>query len=173
MEKWQGSFAQSQLEKFGWSSGDGLGKHRDGRTKHISVTKKSDKKGVGVGQSQWEFAWWDHLYNKSASEVTVEKDDQEQIKVTANKKKTKTGETSEMRRSVTGIISTERPTGKTISTTSSTTTTSMSSMASMADQINDTVDSMVKDLHVNVAQRIAASALYGGFVKSSTGAYDP
>lgn len=140
-------------------SGDGLGKHRDGRTKHIAVSQKNDKKGVGVGSSQWEFAWWDHLYNKSASEVTVAKDEQDQVVVAAKTKKT------DVRRSTTGIISTERPTGKSIS--------SMSSMSSMADQINDSVDTMVKDLHTSMAQRIANGALYGGFVKSSTGSYDP
>ncbi|CAO3588881.1 unnamed protein product [Absidia cylindrospora] len=176
MDKWQGSFAQSQLEKFGWES-----KNWNGRTKHITVSKKNDKKGVGVGQDQWEFAWWDHLYNKSASEVTVEKDDQAQIKVSNKNKKSK----SEIRRSATGIISTERPTGKTItaaSTTTTTTTTTTTSMASMANAMNNeedegpsaTMDSMVKDLHVNMAQRIAAGALYGGFVKSSTATvYDP
>jgi hypothetical protein len=55
--------------------GDGLGKNKDGNIKHISVTKKNDKKGVGVGQDQWEFAWWDHLFNKSASGVVINKDE--------------------------------------------------------------------------------------------------
>lgn len=56
--------------------GDGLGKNKDGNVKHISVTKKNDKKGVGVGQDQWEFAWWDHLFNKSASGVVINKDEE-------------------------------------------------------------------------------------------------
>jgi hypothetical protein len=56
--------------------GEGLGKNKDGNVKHISVTKKNDKKGVGVGQDQWEFAWWDHLFNKSASGVVINKDDE-------------------------------------------------------------------------------------------------
>ncbi|KAI8335447.1 hypothetical protein BC941DRAFT_430337 [Chlamydoabsidia padenii] len=160
MDKWDGSFAKTQLEKFGWSSGDGLGKHRDGRTKHVTVSKKNDKKGVGVGSSQWEFAWWDHLYNKSASEVTVAKDEQDKVVVAAKSK-------TDMQRSTTGIISTERPTGKPMMAKEA------SSMSAVADQINDSMDTMVKDLHVSMAQRIANGALYGGFVKSSTGAFDP
>jgi hypothetical protein len=40
------SFAEKQLAKFGWKSGDGLGKNKDGIKKSISVTKKNDTKGV-------------------------------------------------------------------------------------------------------------------------------
>ncbi|KAL9543393.1 hypothetical protein MBANPS3_008146 [Mucor bainieri] len=160
MEKWKGSFAQTQLEKFGWENGEGLGKNKEGSAKHISVSVKNDKKGVGVGQGQWEFAWWDHLYNKSASSVVVEKDeDKGEIKVATKSK----GET---RRSKTGIISTQRPTGKSVKSTETTTETTSMSMSSMADSRN-MMDS-VKDVHVNIAQRLASASLYGSFVKSAT-----
>ncbi|GAN00958.1 G patch domain-containing protein 4-like [Mucor ambiguus] len=160
MEKWKGSFAQTQLEKFGWENGEGLGKNKEGSAKHISVSVKNDKKGVGVGQGQWEFAWWDHLYNKSASSVVVEKDeDKGEIKVATKSK----GET---RRSKTGIISTQRPTGKSVKSTEETTETTSMSMSSMADSRN-MMDS-VKDVHVNIAQRLASASLYGSFVKSAT-----
>ncbi|ORE10345.1 hypothetical protein BCV72DRAFT_238869 [Rhizopus microsporus var. microsporus] len=153
MDKWQGSFAQTQLEKFGWSQGDGLGKNKHGNTKHISVSVKNDKKGVGVNQGQWEFAWWDHLYNKSASSVVVEKDENKgEIKV-ATKTKTKT------RRSATGIISTQKPTGKSLQEKPST-------MNAVADQQN-MMDS-VKEVHTNIAQKLATASLYGAFVKSTS-----
>lgn len=40
------SFAESQMAKFGWKQGEGLGKHKDGIKKSISVVKKNDTKGV-------------------------------------------------------------------------------------------------------------------------------
>lgn len=145
---------------FSICSGEGLGKNKEGSAKHISVSIKNDKKGVGVGQGQWEFAWWDHLYNKSASSVVVEKDeDKGEIKVATKSK----GET---RRSKTGIISTQRPTGKSVQSTETTTETTSTSMSSMADSRN-MMDS-VKDVHVNIAQRLASASLYGSFVKSAT-----
>ncbi|KAI7905505.1 uncharacterized protein BX663DRAFT_419870, partial [Cokeromyces recurvatus] len=159
MEKWKGSFAQSQLEKFGWSSGEGLGKEKKGNVKHISVTIKNDKKGVGVNKGDWEFAWWDHLYNKSASSVVVEKDETKgEIKVATKNK-------GDHRRSRTGIISTQRPTGKSVVVDSSTSSPS-SSMTSIADDRN-MMDS-VKDIHINMAQRLANASLYGSFVKSAS-----
>ena len=128
--------------------------------KHINVSIKNDKKGVGVGQGQWEFAWWDHLYNKSASSVVVEKDENKgEIKVASKAK----GET---RRSKTGIISTQRPTGKSVKSTETVTETTTTSMSSMADSRN-MMDS-VKDVHINIAQRLASASLYGSFVKSAT-----
>ncbi|CAO3647397.1 unnamed protein product [Mucor hiemalis] len=156
MEKWKGSFAQTQLEKFGWENGEGLGKNKEGNVKHINVSVKNDKKGVGVNQGQWEFAWWDHLYNKSASSVVVAKEEGEVKVATKNK-----GET---RRSRTGIISTQRPTGKTVMPVVEEVVSS--SMSSMADARN-MMDS-VKDIHVNMAQRVASASLYGSFVKSAT-----
>lgn len=148
------------------NSGEGLGKNKEGNVKHINVSVKNDKKGVGVNQGQWEFAWWDHLYNKSASSVVVEKEEGE-IKVATKSK----GET---RRSRTGIISTQRPTGKSVIASASTKedlaeeaeAPKISSMSSMADARN-MMDS-VKDIHVNMAQKVASASLYGSFVKSAT-----
>ncbi|KAI9252459.1 hypothetical protein BY458DRAFT_419354, partial [Sporodiniella umbellata] len=152
MEKWQGSFAQSQLEKFGWSKGEGLGKEKDGNAKHISVSIKNDKKGVGVNGGQWEFAWWDHLYNKGANAVSVQKEESGQVKVVAKTK-------AKDRRSTTGIISTQRPTGQAVEKKEP------ASMGSMADQRN-MMDS-VTDLHGSIAQKLASASLYGTFVKSA------
>ncbi|KAI7878024.1 hypothetical protein K492DRAFT_171137 [Lichtheimia hyalospora FSU 10163] len=151
LDNWNDSFAKTQLEKYGWKKGDGLGKNKHGNTKHITVKVKNDTKGIGGNQQQWDFAWWDHLYNKSASSVTVEKDETKEIKVAVKKK-------SAERRSKTGIISTHRPTG-------TTTTTTTSSMASIAEEQN-LMDS-VKSVHSSMAQTIARTSLYSGFVKSS------
>lgn len=98
LDNWNDSFAKTQLEKYGWKKyasfilntrveltyiylhrGDGLGKNKHGNTKHITVKVKNDTKGIGGNQQQWDFAWWDHLYNKSASSVTVEKDESKEV----------------------------------------------------------------------------------------------
>ncbi|ORX46344.1 hypothetical protein DM01DRAFT_1327900 [Hesseltinella vesiculosa] len=159
MDKWEGSFAKSQLEKYGWESGGGLGKHGSGIKKHIAVAKKNDKKGVGDSQGNWDFAWWDHLYNKSASEVTVKNEESGSIKVA------KASQGDDLRRSKTGIYSAERPVSHIISA---------STMASVANNANDDgMEEKVKDIQFSLSQRMANDMLYGGFVKSSTGAYDP
>ncbi|KAI7850644.1 hypothetical protein BDC45DRAFT_487774 [Circinella umbellata] len=161
LEKWDDSFAKNQLEKYGWKNGEGLGKDKHGNAKHIAVKVKNDTKGVGKSQEQWDFAWWDHLYNKSASSVSVEKDTEaNEIRIATKKK-------SDNRKSETGILSTYKPTAQgmkksTIKTQEETTT---SSMAAMADQVN-LMDS-VKSVHSSMAQTIARSSLYSGFVKSA------
>ncbi|KAG2182321.1 hypothetical protein INT43_007251 [Umbelopsis isabellina] len=169
MDAWKGSFAQSQLEKFGWNKGDGLGKNKDGKTKHISVTKKNDKKGVGVGQDQWEFAWWDHLFNKSASGVIINKDeDKGEVNVSTKK--------HEMRKSKTGIISTVRPSGKSNSTPSSEESESDKSTPTPEEKSEDkpvTMMDSVKAVHQSMTQKVASANLYGAFVKSTAGVLDP
>ena len=140
---------------FSYNSGEGLGKNKEGNVKHINVSVKNDKKGVGVNQGQWEFAWWDHLYNKSASSVVVAKEEGE-VKVATTSK----GET---RRSKTGIISTQKPTGKTVKKEEPVVASSMSAMADSRNMMDS-----VKDIHVNMAQRVASASLYGAFVKSAT-----
>ncbi|KAF9435160.1 G patch domain-containing protein 4 [Entomortierella beljakovae] len=98
------SFAEKQLAKFGWKSGDGLGKNRDGIKKSISVVKKNDTKGLGGKLDKWDFAWWDHVFNKSASNIQVNKDESGEVKV---EKQT----TGDIQLSRMGIISTSRPAG--------------------------------------------------------------
>lgn len=71
---------------------------------------------------------------------------------------------TETRRSTTGIISTQRPSGKIVKQETVQETTI--SMGSMADSRN-MMDS-VKDIHVDMAQRVATASLYGSFVKSAT-----
>ncbi|KAI9489034.1 hypothetical protein BDB00DRAFT_640217 [Zychaea mexicana] len=160
LEKWDDSFAKTQLEKYGWKNGEGLGKDKHGNAKHIAVKVKNDTKGVGKNQEQWDFAWWDHLYNKSASSVSVEKDPEgSEIRIATKKK-------SENRKSETGILSTYRPTANSRGTKESSAPSSpASSMSAVADQAN-LMDS-VKQVHSSMAQTIARSSLYSGFVKSA------
>ena len=40
------SFAETQLKKYGWSRGKGLGKNLEGRSKAITVKQKKDSAGV-------------------------------------------------------------------------------------------------------------------------------
>ncbi|RUP49343.1 hypothetical protein BC936DRAFT_142757 [Jimgerdemannia flammicorona] len=158
MSTFSGSFAESQLVKFGWTKGSGLGKNRDGITKTISVAKKTDTKGVGSGQDQWEFAWWDHLYNKSAASVKVDKAE-DGIKVVSKAK-------SEVPRSRTGIISTVRPSGK-----------SMKGEMERKKEEEEGEEEGGKEeekmdakaITAAMARKAASALLYGSFVRSTTG----
>ncbi|KAG0228823.1 G patch domain-containing protein 4 [Actinomortierella wolfii] len=101
------SFAEAQLAKFGWKKGEGLGKNKTGITKSISVVKKNDTKGLGGKLDKWDFAWWDHVFNKSASNIKVVKD--EASGEVAVEKDVNFG----VQKSKMGIISTSRPAGVT------------------------------------------------------------
>ncbi|KAJ2523078.1 hypothetical protein GGI11_001560 [Coemansia sp. RSA 2049] len=61
------SFAEQQLAKYGWKRGQGLGKHREGVKRAITVSRRTDNRGIGSDSSQWNSNWWDHLYNKASS----------------------------------------------------------------------------------------------------------
>ncbi|KXS19785.1 hypothetical protein M427DRAFT_52652 [Gonapodya prolifera JEL478] len=71
------TFAEQQLLRYGWSRGTGLGKRRDGMTRHITVGYKNDTKGLGAQQNDFGFAWWDHLFNASSASITVNRSDGE------------------------------------------------------------------------------------------------
>ncbi len=76
------SFAQAQLEKYGWKEGQGLGKNSDGMKDAIQVTMKQDNFGLGKGvDSEWSFAWWDHAFNKACLSIQVDKDDGGDVKI--------------------------------------------------------------------------------------------
>ncbi|XP_078667139.1 G patch domain-containing protein 4-like [Branchiostoma floridae x Branchiostoma belcheri] len=67
------NFAREQLEKHGWKEGSGLGRHEHGRPDPIKVKLKMDTAGVGHNISdQFTFNWWEHAFNKAASNITVE-----------------------------------------------------------------------------------------------------
>ncbi|KAG0254595.1 G patch domain-containing protein 4 [Mortierella polycephala] len=155
------SFAERQLAKFGWKNGDGLGKNNDGIKKSISVTKKNDTKGLGGKLDKWDFAWWDHVFNKSASNIQVNKDESGEVKVEKQKP-------SEIQVSRMGIISTSRPAGPSRSATStapsSPAPSSTSTMSSMVPRDEYTDDGDEKPA-APVAK--AGPSWLFGFVKAS------
>ncbi|KAL7753166.1 hypothetical protein RI367_001620 [Sorochytrium milnesiophthora] len=69
------TFAERQLEKYGWEKGKGLGRHKQGRKDIVKVSVKNDNKGIGVDADTYKFQWWDHVYNKSMSQIVVHTDD--------------------------------------------------------------------------------------------------
>jgi hypothetical protein len=77
-----------------------------------------------------------------------------------------------MRKSKTGIISTVKPSGISESDSSSSATTSGQTTPVQEEKPRTMMDS-VKAVHQTLAQRVAATKLYGAFVKSTTGAFDP
>ncbi|KAJ2450541.1 hypothetical protein EV183_004217 [Coemansia sp. RSA 2336] len=75
------SFAERQLAKYGWKQGEGLGKQRDGIKRAITVSRRTDNRGIGSDSNQWNSNWWDHLYNKasSATSTPAQKSDEDLV----------------------------------------------------------------------------------------------
>lgn len=53
-------FGKRLMEKMGWEKGKGLGANETGITENIKVKYKSDTKGVGFDNSEYENVWLDH-----------------------------------------------------------------------------------------------------------------
>ncbi|XP_075049086.1 G patch domain-containing protein 4 [Mixophyes fleayi] len=69
-------FAVDLLHRHGWTEGKGLGKREDGISEALKVKVKSDAAGVGHNPAeQFTFHWWDHVFNKTASSLSVEPDE--------------------------------------------------------------------------------------------------
>ncbi|KAJ3120827.1 G patch domain-containing protein 4 [Physocladia obscura] len=80
------SLASSHLKKLGWKHGEGLGKKRDGINRAISVSFKKDTKGIGESsKDEFAFTWWDHVFNKAATQIKIHKDDDGEVKVKLEK----------------------------------------------------------------------------------------
>lgn len=74
------------MRKHGWKNGKGLGKNEDGMTDAIKVKIKADNAGIGLDPGeQFSFHWWEHVFEKSAKNITV-KVDETDIKVVAREK---------------------------------------------------------------------------------------
>ncbi|XP_067043504.1 G patch domain-containing protein 4-like isoform X1 [Acropora muricata] len=70
-------FARSQLEKYGWCEGKGLGKQENGISKAIKVNIKTDSAGVGFDAGdQFSFHWWDHVFNKAAKSIEIQESEE-------------------------------------------------------------------------------------------------
>ncbi|XP_033126227.1 G patch domain-containing protein 4-like [Anneissia japonica] len=65
-------FAEKHMKRHGWKAGSGLGRNEDGISEAIKVKIKRDSAGVGHDPAeQFTFHWWDHVFNKAASNIQV------------------------------------------------------------------------------------------------------
>jgi len=80
-------FARSHMQDKGWVTGEGLGRHGQGITDAIKPKLKFDQAGVGHNRAEeFEFHWWDHVFNKAAKSVKVE-DKEGEVRVDFNSDK--------------------------------------------------------------------------------------
>jgi len=78
-------FAYSHMQGLGWSQGKGLGKHHQGIVDAIKPKLKFDQTGVGHNRAEeFEFHWWDHVFNKAAKKIKVDESEAGDIKVEMN-----------------------------------------------------------------------------------------
>merc|ERR1711953_1187383 len=69
----------------GWSQGKGLGKHNQGIVDAIKPKLKFDSTGVGHNRAEeFEFHWWDHVFNKAAKNIKVDEDNSGEVRVEMN-----------------------------------------------------------------------------------------
>lgn len=64
-------FAKSQLIKYGWKEGKGLGKHENGIAEALKTKLKLDKTGVGHKDKDWH-NWWEIAFDKAANNIKVD-----------------------------------------------------------------------------------------------------
>merc|ERR1712059_175162 len=77
----------AHMETKGWTSGEGLGRHGQGITDAIKPKLKFDQCGMGHNRAdEFEFHWWDHVFNKAAKSVKVD-DSKGEVKVDFNSDK--------------------------------------------------------------------------------------
>nr|CAG8579060.1 7092_t:CDS:2 [Entrophospora candida]CAG8604129.1 260_t:CDS:2 [Entrophospora candida] len=93
------SFAETQLKKYGWTRGQGLGKNSNGIKNPIIISNKKNTRGLGLTED-WSFEWWTQVYNKSLDNIEVSKSLDGEIRMT------KTIKNPEIPRNKMGIIST-------------------------------------------------------------------
>ncbi|XP_076633745.1 uncharacterized protein LOC143347949 [Colletes latitarsis] len=63
-------FAKTQLMKYGWTEGKGLGKNESGITEALKPKLKFDTSGIGHKDEDWN-EWWETGFNKAANNITV------------------------------------------------------------------------------------------------------
>jgi len=75
-------FAYTHMEGLGWSKGKGLGKQEQGIVDALKPKLKFDQTGVGHNMAdEFEFHWWDHVFNKAAKNIQVDSNEEGDIKV--------------------------------------------------------------------------------------------
>eukprot|EP00088_Acartia_fossae_P022231 TRINITY_DN23488_c0_g1_i1.p1 TRINITY_DN23488_c0_g1~~TRINITY_DN23488_c0_g1_i1.p1 ORF type:complete len:400 (+),score=137.45 TRINITY_DN23488_c0_g1_i1:120-1202(+) len=75
-------FAWRLMKSQGWSDGDGLGKARQGRRDALKPKLKFDQHGLGHDRAaEFEFHWWDHVFNSAVKGVSVSNSESGEITV--------------------------------------------------------------------------------------------
>lgn len=77
------SFAKRQLESMGWKEGEGLGKHRQGRSTHIRVSKRNEEEGLGHVErpkSMYEDQWWNSSINVTLAKLQQQRSSKKKAK---------------------------------------------------------------------------------------------
>jgi len=65
-------FAWRHMEQHGWVKGQGLGRSKQGIVDALKPKMKFDQAGMGLDRAaEFEFQWWDHVFNTAAKGVTV------------------------------------------------------------------------------------------------------
>jgi len=78
-------FAYTHMEGLGWSKGKGLGKQEQGIVDALKPKLKFDQTGVGHNMAdEFEFHWWDHVFNKAAKNIKIDENEEGDIKVLMN-----------------------------------------------------------------------------------------
>merc|ERR1712071_551650 len=68
-----GDFAWGHMQRQGWKKGQGLGRKGQGITDALKPKLKFDQSGVGHSmKEEFEFHWWDHVFNSAAQGITVD-----------------------------------------------------------------------------------------------------
>ncbi len=56
----ENKFGQKLMEKMGWKDGKGLGANENGMVDHIRVKVRSDNRGLGFDNKDYNNVWLDH-----------------------------------------------------------------------------------------------------------------
>lgn len=95
------SFAQKQLEKFGWKKGDGLGARGNGIKTHIRVHKREEDIGLGHEKQLAKEAsnmWWSSSVSDTLAKLAKEKNTKKDKKKKSKKEKKSSSDSSKKRK---------------------------------------------------------------------------
>jgi hypothetical protein len=74
------------MKKMGWSEGEGLGKNKDGISKHIKAIKRDIGEGIGVKEEKnisnsiESEEWWNNSYSSALSKISSKSSDKKKKK---------------------------------------------------------------------------------------------
>ena len=89
------SFAMKQMQKMGWTEGQGLGKDNAGIKSHLKIKKREDAAGLGTDVAekerlqvaQEEENWWAGAFDKGAIKVSKKHKKKKKDKPSKSEKK--------------------------------------------------------------------------------------